>query len=159
MPSDHERPYDPTRVGDQPALRTRSGSNWLAWGAVTAVVVAAVMVLMAVRAPAVGWPALAVVVALFAAMVVVRAAVRPRRARLVALAVLDLGIVVVGLVAVLVVLFSAPSAVWSRQPCSPAPRSGASGAVRRRPCSRSADRTIRSDVTSTTPPSTLNSRV
>ncbi|PZF56693.1 hypothetical protein DEJ23_08985 [Curtobacterium sp. MCSS17_008] len=104
---DHD---DPTRVRDQPALRTRSGTNWLVWGAVTAAIVGVVMVFMAVRLPAVGWPALAVVVALFAAMVVVRAAVRPRRARLVTLAVLDLGIVAVGLVAVLVVLFSAPAA-------------------------------------------------
>ena len=98
---------DPTRVGDQPALRTASGANWLVWGAVTAVVVAAVMVLMAIRQPAVGWPALGLVVAVYLVMVAVRFAVRSRRARLVTLAVLDLGIVVVGLVAVLVVLFTA----------------------------------------------------
>ncbi|OII04010.1 hypothetical protein [Curtobacterium sp. MCBA15_008] len=105
--SDHQpHQTDPTRVGDQPALRTASGSNWLVWGAVTAVLVAAVMVLMAIRSPGVGWPALVAVVVLFVAMVVVRAAVRPRRARLVTLAVLDLAIVVIGLVATLVVLFS-----------------------------------------------------
>jgi len=101
--SPNRRP-DPTRVGDQPALRTRSGTNWIAWGAVTTALVAAVMVLMAIRDPAVGWPALVVVLVLFAAMVAVRAAVRPLRRRLVTLAVLDLAIVAVGLVAVLVVL-------------------------------------------------------
>ncbi|OII45888.1 hypothetical protein BIV02_10750 [Curtobacterium sp. MMLR14_014] len=100
---------DPTRVGDQPALRTASGSNWLVWGAVTAVIVAAVMVLMALRAPAIGWPALVLVVVLFVTMVVVRAAVRPQRTRLVTLALLDLGIVVVGLVATLAVLYSTPA--------------------------------------------------
>lgn len=78
------------------------------WGAVTAVIVAAVMVLMAIRAPAIGWPALVLVVALFVAMVVVRTAVRPQRARLVTLAVLDLAIVVVGLVATLAVQYSTP---------------------------------------------------
>jgi len=105
--SDHQpHQTDPTRVGDQPALRTASGSNWLVWGAVTAVLVAAVMVLMAIRSPGLGWPAFVAVVVLFVAMVVVRAAVRPRRARLVTLAVLDLAIVVIGLVATLVVLFS-----------------------------------------------------
>lgn len=107
--SDDQQPRpDPTRVGDQPALRTRSGSNWLAWGAVTTVLVAAVMVLMGIRQPAVGWPALVVVVVLFFAMVVVRGAVRPLRTRLVTLAALDLGIVAVGLAAVLVVLVTAP---------------------------------------------------
>ena len=105
--SDHQpHELDPTRVGDQPALRTASGSNWLVWGAVTAVLVAAVMVLMAIRSPAVGWPALVAVVVLFVAMVVVRVVVRPRRARLVTLAVLDLVIVVVGLATTVVVLFS-----------------------------------------------------
>ena len=98
---------DPTRVGDQPALRTASGANWLVWGAVTVVVVAAVMVLMAIRQPAVGWTALGFVVVLYLVMVAVRFTVRARRARLVTLAVLDLAIVVVGLLAVLVVLFSA----------------------------------------------------
>jgi hypothetical protein len=67
-----------------------------------------VMVLMAIRAPAIGWPALVLVVVLFVTMVVVRAAVRPQRTRLVTLALLDLGIVVVGLVATLAVLYSTP---------------------------------------------------
>ena len=48
------------------------------------------------------------VVVLFMTMVVVRAAVRPQRTRLVTLALLDLGIVVVGLVATLAVLYSTP---------------------------------------------------
>ncbi|MBO9039036.1 hypothetical protein [Curtobacterium flaccumfaciens] len=109
MSDEEPRRPDSTRVGDQPALRTASGSNWLVWGAVTAVIVAAVMVLMAIRAPAIGWPALVLVVALFVAMVVVRAAIRPRRARLVTLAALDLGIVAVGLVATLAVLYSTPA--------------------------------------------------
>jgi hypothetical protein len=67
-----------------------------------------VMVLMAIRAPAIGWPALVLVIVLFVTMVVVRAAVRPQRTRLVTLALLDLGIVVVGLVATLAVLYSTP---------------------------------------------------
>ncbi|MBF4612964.1 hypothetical protein [Curtobacterium sp. VKM Ac-1376] len=109
MSDEQPRRPDPTRVGDQPALRTASGSNWLVWGGVTTVIVAAVMVLMAIRAPGIGWPALVLVVVLFTAMVVLRNAVRPQRARLVTLAVLDLGIVVVGLVAVLAVLYSTPT--------------------------------------------------
>ena len=104
MSDEQPRRPDPTRVGDQPALRTASGSNWLVWGAVTAVIVAAVMVLRAIRAPAIGGAALGGV----GAVVVVRTAVRPQRARLVTLAVLDLAIVVVGLVATLAVLYSTP---------------------------------------------------
>ncbi|MCA5924599.1 hypothetical protein [Curtobacterium oceanosedimentum] len=109
MSDEQSRRTDPTRVGDQPALRTASGSNWLVWGAVTAALVAVVMVFMAIRAPGIGWPALALVVVVFAAMVVVRTTVRLQRARLLTLAVLDLAIVVIGLVAVLAVLFSSPT--------------------------------------------------
>uniref|UniRef100_UPI0024A7AD3D hypothetical protein n=1 Tax=Curtobacterium flaccumfaciens TaxID=2035 RepID=UPI0024A7AD3D len=58
--------------------------------------------------PAIGWPALVLVIVLFVTMGGGRAAGRPQRTRLVTLALLDLAIVVVGLVATLAVLYSTP---------------------------------------------------
>ncbi|GAA3342991.1 hypothetical protein GCM10017714_33750 [Curtobacterium pusillum] len=95
---------DPELVRNQPALRTSNGGVWLAWGAVTVVVVGVVMGFMAALEPGIGWAALVVVVALFLAMVVVRFTVGPLRPRLATMAVLDVLIVLVGLVSVIAVL-------------------------------------------------------
>jgi hypothetical protein len=89
---------DPTRVRNQPALRTSSGTEWLVVGLVLGGVAVAVLLLQHVAAADV---AAAVVVALGAAMVVVRLAARPLRARLLALAVLLVAVPVVTLVVLL----------------------------------------------------------
>ena len=99
-----ERRPDPTRVSDQAALRSASGTSWLGWGAITAAIVAVVMVYMAIREPALGWTCFAIVLVVYALMVIVRIAVPVGRIRLVSLAVLDGVIVLTGLVGVIGVL-------------------------------------------------------
>ncbi|WP_166979045.1 hypothetical protein [Paramicrobacterium fandaimingii] len=93
---------DPTRMANQPALRTSSGAIWLVVGAVFVVICLVVLIPLVPLgnpAPLVG---AVLIVLLYAAMIVVRFAVHSRIARLRALAVLLGLIAVIGLLAVLI---------------------------------------------------------
>lgn len=76
---------DPTRMRDQPALRTSTGTEWLVIGLVLAGISVAVLLF---QDHATSDVVAAFVVALYVAMLVVRVTVRPRRPRVTALAVL-----------------------------------------------------------------------
>jgi hypothetical protein len=91
-------------VMEQPALTTSDGTVWIVVGAITAIIVGLVMWLMTLLVPMVGWAGLAAVVALFVAMLVVRFAVRAGRPRLLALAVIQGVLVLVGLAVVVIAL-------------------------------------------------------
>ena len=66
---------DPTRMRDQPALRTSTGTEWLVIGLVLAGISVAVLLF---QDHATSDVVAAVVVALYVAMLVVRVTVRPR---------------------------------------------------------------------------------
>lgn len=98
-----EENIDPTRMIDQPALRTSNGLVWLLVGGVLTVVCGGLLLLLTAIDPAVAWTGAISIGALYAAMVSVRFLVRPRRPRLLTLAVLFCVITAVGLVCVLMI--------------------------------------------------------
>lgn len=108
------RRLDPTKMANQPALRTSNGLVWLVMGglfaAASLVPFAALAFAGDGRSRAVALTAGAIVIVLYAAMLAVRFAVRPRRARLLALAACMLTMAAVALVAVWICLLleSAP---------------------------------------------------
>jgi hypothetical protein len=94
---------DPTRVGDQPALRTSSGAVWLVvGGAMAALCIVLLLALNSLQHP-VGLIGAGVIAVLYVFMVAAVLAIPARRARLVTLAILMIGIAIVGLVFVLIV--------------------------------------------------------
>ena len=97
-----ERPPDPTRVTDQPALRTSSGLVWLIMGGLFAAVGVALFALLAFggdgRATGLALTAAGVTLGLYALMLVARFAVRPGRTRLGLMAACMLSMAAVGLV-------------------------------------------------------------
>lgn len=94
---------DPTRMGDQPALRTSSGGIWLLVGGALAVLCIALLLALNTLQPPVGLIGAGVVLVLYVFMVAAVLAIPARRARLVTLAVLMIAIAIVGLVFVLIV--------------------------------------------------------
>lgn len=97
---------DPTKMANQPALRTSSGAVWLVVGALlTAICLVVLVPLIPIGTPAPLVGAVLIVL-LFVAMIVVRLAVRPQTTRLRALAGLFGGIALVGLLAVLIAAYA-----------------------------------------------------
>ncbi|MET4638272.1 hypothetical protein [Mycetocola sp. 2940] len=77
---------DPTQVRSQPSLTTSTGTIWIVFGAVLAVVCAGVLLALVPLGPVIAWVGLVLVVALFVAMIVVRFATHPGPRRLTAMA-------------------------------------------------------------------------
>ena len=94
---------DPTRMGDQPALRTSSGGIWLVVGGALAVLCVALLLGLNSLQPPVGLIGAGVVLVLYVFMVAAVLAIPARRARLVTLACLMIAIAIVGLVFVLII--------------------------------------------------------
>lgn len=98
-----------TRMGEQPALRSSSGRSWLIMGALMMVVCVGVLVFLSSRQPMTGYIGAGVVVVLYAGMVIAAIAIRNLRTRLVALAVLLIGMALTALGFVLAIML----AEWS----------------------------------------------
>jgi len=101
-----ERPIDPTRLRDQPALTSSQGRSWLILGGLLALISLGVLVPMALmNMPPVGVPftASVVIVSLYAGMLIVRFATPPGRLRLGLLAIDMLAIAFVAVLAVVLV--------------------------------------------------------
>lgn len=100
---------DPTKMVNQPALRTSSGAIWLIVGALFTVICVAVLIpLIPIGNPAPLIGAVLIVL-LYLAMIVVRFAVRHRVARLRSMAALFGLIALIGLLAVLISAFASRS--------------------------------------------------
>ena len=101
-----ERPLDPTRLRDQPALTTSRGRSWLILGGLLALISLGVLIPMAVmnmRPVGVPLTAAIVVVALYVGMIIVRFATPPGRLRLGLLAIDMLAMAFVAVLAVVLV--------------------------------------------------------
>lgn len=94
---------DPTRIGDQPALRTSSGAVWLVAGGVLAALCIGLLLALNSLQPPVGLIGAGVVFALYLFMVAAALAIPARHARLVTLACLMIAIAITGLAFVLVI--------------------------------------------------------
>lgn len=102
-----DRDSDPTLIRNQAALRNSEGTIWLVVGAVFVGVALVVFLPFTGDQPALAWASIAIVAALYVAMIVVRLAVRPRRARLVTLAVLLILVALTGLVCIMLISMGA----------------------------------------------------
>ncbi|MCU1526061.1 MAG: hypothetical protein JWO18_2955 [Microbacteriaceae bacterium] len=99
-----DKRIDPTRVRDQPSLRTSAGRIWLIMGGLFAVVALAILIPMLwLRASGVATAGIVAVVTLYVVMIVVRFSVGNRRHRLGLLAACMITMAVVALVCVGVV--------------------------------------------------------
>lgn len=101
-----ERPLDPTRVRDQPALTTSGGRSWLVMGGLLTLIALGVLVPMAVmnmRPIGVPLTAAIVVASLYLGMVIVCVSTPPGRLRLGLLAIDMLAIAFVSVLAVVLV--------------------------------------------------------
>jgi hypothetical protein len=99
-------PDDPTKVRNQPSLRTLSGREWLVVGAITGAICVVVLVLQVGSAAFVSLLGAALVVVIYAAMVMVKELVKPQRRRLGILAALLISMTLVTIAALLVVVLS-----------------------------------------------------
>lgn len=91
------RHADPTRMGDQPALRTSSGAIWLIVGGVLAIgSIVLLLALNALQSP-LGLVGAGVILVLYVMMLAVTLLIRSTRPRLVTLATLMITIAVVAL--------------------------------------------------------------
>ena len=100
---------DPTRIGDQPSLRTSGGAIWLIVGGLLAALATALLLALNSLQPPFGLVGAAVVLVLYIVMVGAVLAIPARRARLVTLAGLMVAIAVVALGFVLAI----NAAEWS----------------------------------------------
>lgn len=98
-----EERIDPTRMIDQPALRTSNGLVWLLVGGILTAVCGGLLLLLTSIDAAVAWTGAISIAVLYLAMIVVRLLVRPRRPRLLTLAVLFCVITAVGFFCVLAI--------------------------------------------------------
>lgn len=98
-----EENIDPTRMIDQPALRTSNGLVWLLVGGILSVVCGGLLLLLTTIDPAVAWTGAISIAVLYVAMIAVRFLVRSRRPRLMTLAVLFCVITAIGFVCVLII--------------------------------------------------------
>lgn len=94
---------DPTRIGNQPALRTSSGASWLVVGAIFVIICGGLLVALNSLQHPLGLIGAGAILSLYLAMLVTARVVRPRRVRLVTLACLLIAIAVTGLGFVLVI--------------------------------------------------------
>lgn len=94
---------DSTRMGDQPALRTSGGAVWLVVGGVLAALCIGLLLALNSLQHPVGLVGAAIVLVLYVFMVAAVLAIPDRRARLLTLACLMIGIAVAGLVFVLII--------------------------------------------------------
>jgi hypothetical protein len=79
---------DPTKMGNQPALTTSSGTVWLVTGAITAVIsIVLLFSLQQVNSSGIAIAGIVVIALLYVAMVEVRLLVRGLRLRLILLAI------------------------------------------------------------------------
>jgi hypothetical protein len=105
--SGHDAPgedeIDPTRMIDQPALRPSNGLVWLLVGGILTLVCGGLLLLLTAVDPAIAWTGAISIAVLYLAMIAVRLLVRPRRARLLSLAVLFCVITAVGFFCVLAI--------------------------------------------------------
>lgn len=98
------RRLDPTRVSDQPALRSASGTVWIVAGGLLLIVIALVLASIIVRAGAalpIAVATLILVAALYVALLVIRFAVRPGKVRLRIMAAAMLGMALFSIVGLL----------------------------------------------------------
>lgn len=100
---------DPTRIGDQPSLRTSGGASWLIVGGLLAAVSIGLLVALDSLQPPFGLIGAGVVFVLYVAMVGTVLAIPARRVKLVTLACLMVGMAVIALVFVLAI----NAAEWS----------------------------------------------
>jgi hypothetical protein len=98
-------------MGDQPALRTSSGTVWLVVGGVLAALCIVLLLALNPLQHPVGLVGAGIVLVLYVFMVVAVLAITDRRARLVTLAILMIGIAIAGLVFVLIINATQWSAV------------------------------------------------
>jgi glucan phosphoethanolaminetransferase (alkaline phosphatase superfamily) len=90
--------YDPTRLSNQPALTTASGTSWLIIGGLfSGISIAVLAVLATVAARGLAWGSIAAIIGLYAAMFIVRFTVGSHRRRLRIIAACFLMIAFVGL--------------------------------------------------------------
>lgn len=94
---------DPTRIGDQPALRTSSGAVWLIVGGALAVVCIGLLLGLNSLQPPVGLIGAGIVLLLYVFMLAAVLAIPRTRARLLTLAALMIAIATTALVFVLIV--------------------------------------------------------
>ncbi len=94
---------DPTRIGDQPALRTSSGAVWLIVGGVLAALCIGLLIALDSLQPPVGVIGAGIVLVLYVFMVAAVLAIPRTRIRLLTLAVLMIAMAIAGLVFVLIV--------------------------------------------------------
>ncbi|HEU4849586.1 MAG TPA: hypothetical protein VFS93_04165 [Terrimesophilobacter sp.] len=100
---------DPTRIGDQPALRTSGGASWLILGGLLAALSIGLLVALDSLQPPAGLIGAVVVLVLYILMVGAVLAIPARRAKLVTLACLMIAMAVVALLFVLAI----NAAEWS----------------------------------------------
>lgn len=101
---DHDPHSDPTRLRNQPALVSSTGSIWLILGGLFAGISIAVLAALVMRQPAgLAMGAIVVIVVLYIAMALVKFLVRPGRLRLGVLASLMLAMAAIALTAVIIV--------------------------------------------------------
>lgn len=94
---------DPTRIADQPALRTSSGAVWLIVGGVLAALCIGLLIALDSLQPPVGVIGAGIVLVLYVFMVAAVLAIPRTRIRLLTLAVLMIAMAIAGLVFVLIV--------------------------------------------------------
>lgn len=95
---------DPSRMRNQPALTTNSGTSWLIVGALFAAITIAMLSALATLPPSgLAFATIAVISALYAGMLIARLLVRTRKLRLRLIAACFLAIALVGLVSVIVI--------------------------------------------------------
>jgi hypothetical protein len=112
MDNSSREPIDSSRISDQPALRSASGTIWVVAGGLFLVVIAAVLAaIISSGGPAVGYAitTIAVVAALYLVLLIARFAIRPGKTRLWVMAGSMIGMAVVALIG-LVVCVGAASA-------------------------------------------------
>src|SRR5699024_4710547 len=112
MDNSSREPFDSSRISDQPALRSASGTFWVVAGGLFLVVIAAVLAaIISSGGPAVGYAitTIAVVAALYLVLLIARFAIRPGKTRLWVMAGSMIGMAGVALIG-LVVCVGAASA-------------------------------------------------
>src|SRR5699024_6381640 len=101
MDNSSREPIDSSRISDQPALRSASGTIWVVAGGLFLVVIAAVLAaIISSGGPAVGYAitTIAVVAALYLVLLIARFAIRPGKTRLWVMAGSMIGMAVVALI-------------------------------------------------------------
>jgi len=112
MDDNSREPIDSSRISDQPALRSASGTIWVVAGGLFLIVIAAVLAaIISAGGPAVGYAitTIAVATALYLVLLISRFAIRPGRVRLWVMAGSMIGMALVALIG-LVVCVGAASA-------------------------------------------------